>query len=151
MRKILVLLIVVGLLALVPVALAQTTVVGSGTLVAEGDGMATLQGSGSVTVSGSGMLRILDRGGDAEITVSGNGGRTLDSVREGAWVVYRGFEGQAYVSGSNIIVSLRGDDITLEANGTGRVYLRGQGTYTVNGDEGRWLPRGRFVQLEANS
>ena len=149
MRKFLVLLIAVGLLAVIPAAMAQATIDGSGTLTAEGDGHAAIQGSGTVTVSGEGTLRILDRAGDAEISVSGGGGQTRSSEREGAWVIYRSFEGSASVTGSDIIVSLRGHDINLEARGTGRAYLRGQGTYTVNGEDGNWLPRGRVVPLGA--
>ncbi len=149
MKKLLAIL-VVGLLALLPAAaLAQVGATGTGTVTAEGSGRAALVGSGSVQISGSGVLRIVDRAGDAVINVQGNGTRETQTLRGQQVVVYRGFDGTAYISGSGIAVELRGREIALSAEGTGTVRLRGSGTYMLNGTQGgEWSATG--VTLELN-
>lgn len=142
MRKNMVILAVVAvLLALPAVALAQTGQ-GTGTVHAEGDGTAYLRGEGWVRISGNGTLVIRDRAGDAEIQVSGHGSH----AGRGQGLVYRGWNGEAYVRGSAITVAVRGTDIRLEAAGTGVVYLRGQGWYTFGGEQRAWTAQG--VQLD---
>lgn len=152
MRKVtLFLAVMTVVLALPAIAFAQSaTVSGTGTLTAEGTGRAALHGSGTVTVSGSGALYIVDRGGDAQISIAGNG--TRDTIqRHGQQVLrYRGFNGTATISGSHIIVVIRGRNIQLNAEGTGRAHLRGRGTYSVNGESGTWTARGVFVALGDN-
>jgi hypothetical protein len=104
---------------------------GSGTLTASGDGLAGIRGNGTVIISGNGILWIRDHAGDASIQVSGNGVR-----RElpNGWIRYTGFQGQANLSGSMITVALSGYDINLQASGTGKFVLRGNGTYSVEKD-----------------
>lgn len=104
---------------------------GTGTLTASGDGLAGLRGNGTVNISGNGVLWIRDRAGDAIIQVSGNGQRT--ELRNG-WIRYAGFHGSAEVSGSSITVALSGYNIQLEASGTGKFVLRGNGTYSTTKD-----------------
>ncbi len=108
---------------------------GTGSLTASGDGLAGLRGNGTVNISGNGILWIRDRAGDALIQVSGNGRR---AELPSGWIRYVGFQGSAEVSGSNITVALSGYDIHLEASGTGKFVLRGNGTYQVNGLSGSW-------------
>lgn len=104
---------------------------GTGRLTASGDGLAGIRGNGTVTISGSGVLWIRDHAGDASIQVSGSG-----SKRELAngWTRYVGFQGTAVVSGSKVTVALSGYDISLEATGTGKFVLRGNGSYTATKD-----------------
>lgn len=141
-RKLAILAVTLLLLALPAMALAQTGQ-GTGTVHAEGDGIACLRGQGWVRISGSGTLVIRDRAGDAEIQVSGHG----NHVERGQGLVYRGWNGEAYVRGSAITVAVRGTDIRLEAAGTGVVYLRGQGRYTFGDEQGDWTASGLRLQL----
>ncbi|KAA3648262.1 MAG: hypothetical protein DWQ07_04520 [Chloroflexi bacterium] len=110
---------------------------GTGTLIAEGDGLAGLIGDGEITLSGNGGLWIKDAAGDAVIEISGRG--QAQELRNG-WVQYMGFNGEAHVTGSHISVVLSGVDISVEASGTGRFFLRGSGWYEVNGQRYDWTP-----------
>ena len=108
---------------------------GTGVLDAQGSGLAGVIGRGKITASGSGVLWIKDRGGDAVIHVRGDGDMTKFP---GGWVLYTGFNGRAYIAGSAVEVMAIGVRITLHAEGTGRFYLRGRGTYTTNHSRGEW-------------
>lgn len=140
------LLVIVGLLAIPLAAFAQVGASGSGTVTAQGDGSAGLRGEGWVRISGSGVLVIRDRGGDALIEVSGSGTKAT----RGATTIYRGFNGEAYVSGSSISIALRGTGISLEAAGTGKVGLRGTGTYSFGGESGVWTAGGVNLSLDGS-
>ncbi len=142
------LLLVVGGIPLVSYA-QGVTVEGTGTLTAEGDGRATLYGGGTVTASaGAGQLWIYDRNGDAEITVTGEGRlRKTVLVNGDIRYYYRGFKGNADIRGSDVGIILKGLDITMNAEGTGRVHLYGDGTYTVNGERGLWTYQGVHLML----
>lgn len=140
--------IAIGLVALLLTAapmviMAQAGASGTGTVTASGDGRAGLRGSGDLTISGSGVLLIIDHAGDAVIDVSGEGSR----YERGSRILYRGFNGTAAVSGSDITVGLRGTGITLEASGTGIIRLWGTGTYEINGESGDWSQSGSSLPL----
>jgi hypothetical protein len=122
----------------------STSETGTGTLTAQGNGRASVQGNGSVIISGSGVLTIQDFAGDAVITVSGDGARR----ERGQSVIYVGFAGTAEISGSDVRVLLRGRNIDLTASGSGRVLLRGTGSYTINGESGSWSSSGITLELE---
>ncbi len=117
---------------------------GTGSLTAEGDGFAAMKGSGSITLSGSGVLSMRDLAGDADINVSGKGIKRQPNDRT---VIYVGFDGQAQISGSNIVVSLGGKNIKLEATGTGKFLLRGQGKYHTDKEDGVWTETGKVITL----
>ncbi len=117
---------------------------GSGTLRAKGNGFVALRGNLSVTLTGSGMLVIRDQAGDATIAVTGRGYKK--EFPNGA-IAYIGFDGKAEISGSAIVVSLRGSDIELEATGTGRFLLRGHGSYHTDKGGGAWKEEGTVVKL----
>jgi hypothetical protein len=138
-------------LAVAPIATyAQGVEVGgTGTLTAEGDGRATLYGGGTFSAtSGAGQLWIYDRNGDAEITVTGEGRLTKTVLANGdIRYYYRGFKGTAAISGSDVGIILKGLDMTLTAEGTGRATLYGSGTYTVNGESGVWSYQGVRLNL----
>lgn len=140
---------IVGIVAVIVLVAVPTMVFaqtgrGTGTVYAEGDGTAGLRGDGWVRISGDGILLIRDRAGDAVIEVTGEGTRT----ERGSTVYYRGFNGEAFVEGSAITVGLRGENIVLEAEGTGVVYLRGEGTYEFNGQEGEWAVNGTTLRID---
>jgi hypothetical protein len=137
-----------GILMAVPV-MAQTAS-GTGRIIGEGNGRAQIQcRTCDVSISGSGVLMILDRDGTVEIGIEGIG---TSEVREMSWgrlIIYRGFNGSALISGESVGVVLRGRNITLDATGTGRVWLRGEGTYTANGVNGEWSEDGEAVDFGA--
>ena len=137
------------LILAVPVVVnAQVVVGGTGTLQAQGDGTAAVQGAGTVTISGNGGLIIYDRDGDATIEISGVGQRSVESTRNGRqYVRYIGFNGTATITGESFTVILRGTGIELNAEGTGRAWLKGRGTYIVNGNEGEWSAGGTYIDL----
>lgn len=108
---------------------------GTGVLTASGNGLAWIRGNGTITISGNGILEIRDYAGDAVIRVSGAGKKT--ELPSGV-IRYIGFNGTASVSGSDVSVALSGYNIRLEARGTGKFILRGNGTYEVNGVHGVW-------------
>ena len=108
---------------------------GTGTLDAQGRGLAGLSGNGTVKVSGSGTLWIKDSGGDAVTQVTGAGRATKFP---GGWTRYAGLKGDAAVHGSDIQVEITGVNINLHAEGTGKFYLRGKGTFTTGATSGTW-------------
>ena len=108
---------------------------GTGTLTASGDGLAGIRGQGNIRISGNGVLMIRDQAGDASIRVTGNGQRV---ELPGGWIRYVGFQGEATVSGNKVTVALSGYDIHLEASGSGKFVLRGNGTYQVGHLSGSW-------------
>jgi len=144
-----VLIALIGATTCTPQAACAQSGGGTGTLTASGDGLAGLRGNGTVTISGNGILWIRDHNGDATIQVSGSGFR-----RElpNGWIRYVGFNGSATVSGSLITVALSGYDISLQATGTGRFVLRGNGSYTVQKDgtvimSGVWPERAEVLRM----
>lgn len=117
----------------------------SGSIVAQGDGVAKVKGNGTATVTAdNAKLVIKDRTGDAQISVTG-----YDSVVESTFTnkngrtitkwVYRGFNGEATVTGSRIVVKTRGVNIDLSASGTGKARLVGYGTWTRTNNDGETL------------
>ncbi len=150
MRKVILVLVTVAMLAVLPLTVLADSVQGSGWIIAEGSGTAFMKGSGWARISGDGTLLIQDRGGDAEISISGEGTR-----RDGpdGSIIYEGFNGSAYIKGSAITIGLRGDDIRLEAEGRGLVVLKGDGWYRAGSGEteieGRWTATGVRLQLQA--
>ncbi|MEM9953527.1 MAG: hypothetical protein AAF846_18105 [Chloroflexota bacterium] len=122
---------------------------GSGAVEADGNGraLAICTNECTVELSGTGVLAILSLDGSVEVTIDGTG---IAEDRETEWgtaQVYAGFNGTATISGDFFAVSLRGVNITLDAEGTGRIHLRGNGTYVVNGETGEWSEEGESVPL----
>ena len=149
-KRMLILLVVISVALAVPAAALAQTAEGTGSLVAAGDGLAVLRGGGWVRLSGEGTLVILDRGGDAIIDIEHNDRNDASFAPEhgqGGRLIFRNFNGSAYVQGSNIVVSMRGHNIHLAAKGTGTVWLRGTGWYEINGARGAWSPTGVRLEL----
>ncbi len=138
-----------GAIAFVPQTASAESGGGTGTLIASGDGLAGIRGNGTIHITGNGILYIRDHAGDASIQVTGSGQRT---ELPNGWIRYLGFHGTADVSGSMITVALSGYDINLQASGTGKFLLRGNGTYSVERDgvvilSGTWTESAEVQQL----
>lgn len=155
-RSMFAVLMVLALMALPVAVFAQEEAerVGVGSITAQGDGRAVVKGVGSVEVSGNGKLVIVDRGGDAQINVTGYENvvevRINDVARK---FVYTGFTGEATVSGSLIKVKVAGTGIDLFAEGTGEAHLQGQGTWTRTNSQGErisgeWFSCKNWVTME---
>jgi hypothetical protein len=139
-----------GAAALAPAASAQEArpadvfLRGRGVLHAEGDGLAAVKGRLDLEVSADrGILLVKDLAGDARIRVEGEGGETIFH----GFKVYFG-TGNARIVGSDVGVIIVGDDIELDVIGVGWAYLKGDGTFTVNGrGPFRWTPDGTFAGI----
>lgn len=113
---------------------------GTARLQVEGDGLVNLRG----TLVAFGLLPeattiwVNDVGGDARFVLDGRQPR----LREGRVTRFRG-SGRFYLSGSDVRVQLRGDDLSISAAGRGRVRLRGEGEYRLNDAPARSWPGGR--------
>ena len=109
---------------------------GAGSLSAKGEGKATVSGNLELTVSAkSGILTIKDYDEDAVIEINGKG--TKEVLNDGT-IKYEGFDGTATISGSSITVEITGNDIELNAEGTGSAVLKGNGSYNVD-DQVRYV------------
>ena len=140
------------LAALLVLALLLTSTVsaeeisGTGTIWAKGAGLAILRGTGEVDIQGHGVGIVWVK--DAEtIEASGEGYRW--EVPETGATVFLGWSGAIYASGHEMTVWMAGGLIEFTASGTGKVYLRGRGTYVLNGHAGAWNPMGEVLQLPA--
>lgn len=111
-------------------------ITGTGTLTAEGRGRLRFFGSGTATIKGKGSFKYKDLGGDAKVTVDAEG-RRHEHTRTGV-IHYHHFDGSATISGSRVLVKISGVNISATLEGSGAVSLRGRGSYTANGREGRW-------------
>jgi hypothetical protein len=142
-------LIVVLLTAVLVPIYAQERVRGTGTLTATGNGRAVARCSScSVQITGNGTLAILDTGDDTVVNVTGGGRRITRQTEWGTAYIYQGFNGTATIEGYFVAVALQGNNINLSANGTGRVTLRGQGSYsTTAGASGAWTESGTTVEV----
>ncbi len=127
---------------------------GTGTLKASGSGTAWIHGSLDLALScDHGALTVHDHIGGMNITVTGNGAED----QTGRWTIYRGFDGTADITGSDVSVALVGSGIDLTVAGTGRAILVGDGTYQVLGagdnliSSGDWQERrdGYEIGIEA--
>ncbi|MEA1905777.1 MAG: hypothetical protein U9N12_02310 [Euryarchaeota archaeon] len=109
---------------------------GTGTLTAEGSGTALVRGDIEMQLSAdAGSLSVCDRAGDMAINITGEGTRTED----GSIVIYTGFNGDATISGSDVVVTMTGTGIELTVDGTGTAVLIGTGSYeVVGGRSGEW-------------
>ncbi len=125
---------------------SAAVVAGSGTLTANGTGVVGVRGAGDETASATnGIILVKDIGGGATIDITGATGH----APYGEFTAYFGFT-SAHVSGSQIAVVVVGQNINLTATGRGWAYLKGNGTFSVNGGELQpWNPNGGFAGIGA--
>ena len=117
---------------------------GAGVLDARGDGLVAVKGAMDYEVSAEGgVLLVHDSTGNALVRVEGEG-RVFEW---NGFRVYAGF-GSAHIVGRDVAVIVAGNDINLHVRGRGWAYLKGDGTYTVNGGEPHpWTQDGAFAGL----
>ena len=113
-----------------PPAVPNAFVAGRGVLTAHGTGVAAVRGAMDLHASAAeAILLVKDPTGNAQVDVDGYGGK-------GEWLgmtVYFGFHGTAHIVGRDVGVLIVGRDIDLKVVGRGWAYLRGHGTFSVNG------------------
>jgi hypothetical protein len=119
---------------------------GTGTISAKGAGLAILRGTGDVNIQGHGVGIVWVKSAET-LEASGEGYRW--QIPETGATVFLGWSGSIYASGHEMTVWMAGGLIEFTASGTGKVYLRGRGTYVLNGHEGAWNPMGELLQLPA--
>ena len=105
-------------------------VAGRNVLTAHGSGIVAVKGAMDLNASAAeGVLLVKDPTGDARIDVDGYGG-------QGEWngvKVYWGFHGHAHIVGRDVGVMIIGRDVDLRVIGRGWAFLKGHGSYSVNG------------------
>lgn len=108
---------------------------GTGWIEAHGSGVAGLKGNiNTVRISGSGTLYYHDGGETDTPTVTGVG-RKIELPN--GWVKWVGFHGTfSLQDADHVKIALHGRNIDLYASGTGSVWLRGKGTYTIGHPDG---------------
>jgi hypothetical protein len=140
--------VVVAVVAVLALLLTSTVsaeeISGTGTISARGAGLAILRGTGEVEIEGHGVGMVWVKGAET-LEASGEGYRW--EVPETGATVFLGWSGSIYASGHEMTVWMVGGLIEFTASGTGKVYLRGRGTYVLNGHEGAWSPMGEVLQL----
>lgn len=112
----------------------KAVVQGTGRLVASGNGRAVIEGDVNVTLSGNATLKVSS---NANVTTNGNG--TIEVLGNGE-VKYQGY-GSVTIEGRDIRIEVSGNGISLEAEGTGKAVLRGNGTYRTEQEftaSGEW-------------
>lgn len=119
----------------------------SGQLQVAGRGSVDLDGafvSFGLVVRGSGTMRLVDRDGDASVSVDGARIRT----RTGRTTQVKLRNGKRfYLTGSRFRVTISGRAYAINASGIGRATLSGAGVYVPNGgDAVTWRGR-RVLQL----
>ncbi len=145
-RTILLWAVVVALCLPLASAVSAEEISGTGTIWAKGAGVAVLRGDGEITIRahGVGMVWIKDAN---TLEASGRGHKWESSGSNAT--VFWGWSGTIRASGDSITVWLVGGIIEFTATGTGKVYLRGRGSYEAHGQEGQWSQDGEILTLEA--
>lgn len=101
-------------------------------LKAAGDGMVNLMGSLTVNLhleEGEIAIPILSQ--DSQIFIKGNYTFEEKTDRQGKLRLYRIYSADVNISGSRKAVMLRGQNITLTADGQGYAVFLGNGTYSI--------------------
>ncbi|MDD5567134.1 MAG: hypothetical protein PHH01_02970 [Patescibacteria group bacterium] len=103
---------------------------GSGELAAQGNGSFVISNNGSVSLKADGevTLQLYDWAGDAEVTTTGNA--SIESADKKT--TYRGFT-EATITGKEYLILVKGSVTELSAEGGGRAFLSGTGTYQIEG------------------
>jgi len=107
---------------------------GTGTLTAQGSGTTVLSGDLTVDMTATNArLVIKDLAGDAVVTIDGEYTEVdCDDEDDGnRALVYNNLTGTVLIIGSRLTVMVRGDDVSITAEGKGSVILSGIGTYKV--------------------
>ena len=142
LAKIAIVVLVLGLLTATVVS--AETIQGTGTLTARGAGVARVQGDGTVDIKGLGVGTVWVHNAET-LRASGRGMRW--DLPGG--VLFAGWSGRIHASGEELTVTMSGGLIHFTARGSGTVFLKGYGSYWLNGEPGNWSPEGITIDLEA--
>jgi hypothetical protein len=115
---------------------------------AEGSGLITVAGRLSVNgqIPDRGMVVVRDRRGDARAYLAGE---PLD-LRRGERTRVRRASGVLYVTGSNVTVTVIGDQLSFSIAGHGRALFAGSGLYRIDDEpEAEWS--GEWVRIAPSS
>jgi hypothetical protein len=121
----------------------HVALVGSGWLFAQGSGHAEISGNGTVEANFTGNFRsgkvtVIDRAGDASITVQGGNEvkNSNETKTDSKFVTVRVWTGpeSVKISGSRFTVILNGHELQLYAKGNGIAILQGSGNYSAGSD-----------------
>lgn len=106
----------------------KKNVSGEGEIRVEGKGTANIEGDGTVAASTdkSGSVEIK---GNAAVTTEGTGQKT--DLGSGI-IRYAGY-GKVTAVGTDMEITVNGNELAVEASGTGTVNLKGDGTYSTGG------------------
>ena len=145
MKKKLVLVMALTLVALVvfPVVASADVFEGEGSITARGVGVAIVHGEGEVEIVGHGIGLVHVRNA-TRLEASGRGYRR---DLPGGGAVFMGWRGEIHAAGTELKVRMCGGLIEFTAEGTGWVFLRGRGTYEINGESYDWSTEGARVSL----
>ena len=114
------------------------TLAGEGSIDAEGNGTIVLSGELEVEFTATNATIVIkDLAGDAEIELDGDYEQVNgDSTGDGSYaLVYHNFTGEGKIEGSRLTIMVRGEDITIKAEGTGCTSLSGEGSYKIEKDD----------------
>jgi len=104
---------------------------------ATGSGLMTVSGRLTVNglIPGRGMVAVRDRKGDAKAFLAGS---ALE-LRRGRATRVRRASGVLFVTGSNVTVTIVGDQLSFSIAGNGRALFAGSGVYSIDsGPESEW-------------
>lgn len=133
--------LIVGLFGAPAVSAAEEPTTSPSAVVVAGSGVLAAQGDGRVRLAGSYVLTGSLEGGTLEI----RGIDRWSSIRVGGWVsrtrlaggalIYRFGDrtGTYHIAGRSLVTTIESDSMRFSAVGRGRVTLRGEGTFWVNG------------------
>jgi hypothetical protein len=124
-----------------PASTTVTVAQDTGTLAASGAGYAKV--AGSFVLVGSmdgGWVKVSGLAGPDVVRITGWASRTR--LTDGS-LVYRGVHGKVYVKGRRVAVTMSGPHIRFLATGHGTTFLKGEGTYSLDGGASRpWTEAG---------
>jgi len=145
MKRRLVLITVFSLIALFSLAgpASAWTICGEGSITARGVGVAIVRGDAEVEIvaRGRGVVHVE---GATRPEARGEGAR-VDLPGGGA--IFSGWRGRIHAAGRELTVWMCGGVIEFTAQGEGWVYLRGRGSYEIDGDAADWAGDGARMAL----
>jgi FlaG/FlaF family flagellin (archaellin) len=109
---------------------------------ANGNGTAVISGNFDINLSATdAKLVVKDLAGDATIEMDGEYERITPEESMGRGTpatVYLDFTGDAHINGSRLTMMVSGENISIDATGTGSTVFTGEGTYTTDSDTMQW-------------
>ncbi|WP_462272106.1 hypothetical protein [Methanohalophilus sp.] len=109
---------------------------------ANGNGTAVLSGNFDINLSTTdAKLVVKDLAGDATIEMDGEYERITPEESMGRGTpaaVYLDFTGHAHINGSRLTMMVSGENISIDATGTGSTVFTGEGTYNKDSETMEW-------------